>query len=165
MSEAFVLSQPEPQPPRRARVALIKRLADVVCLPGSRVNAFERAMTADLLVEMLREAAPAERARVARRLAGLTEIPSSLLRLLLRDGVEVARPLLEEAQLSDSDAQGVIAALNAAPDLGVFRRMEDAGVTGLVSYPLLYTIGPGATLDQKRKALEAWGETFIAGYR
>ena len=59
----------------------------------------------------------------------------------------------------------IIAALNAAPDLGVFRRMEDAGVTGLVSYPLLYTIGPGATLDQKRKALEAWGETFIAGYR
>ena len=95
--------------PARARVALIKRLADVVGLPGSRVNAFERAMTADLLVEMLREAHPAERARVARRLAQLTEIPSSLLRLLLRDGVEVSRPILEQAQLSDSDLLSCIA--------------------------------------------------------
>ena len=47
-------------------------------------------MTADLLVEMLREASPAERARVARRLATLTEIPNPLVRLLLRDEVEVA---------------------------------------------------------------------------
>ena len=100
---------PAPRTAARARMALIKRLADVVGLPGSRVNAFERAMTADLLVEMLRDAHPAERGRVARRLALLTEIPSSLLRLLLRDGVEVARPILEGAQLSDGDLLGCIA--------------------------------------------------------
>ena len=52
---------PAPREPTRARMALIKRLADVVGLPGSRVNAFERAVTADLLVEMLREAHPSER--------------------------------------------------------------------------------------------------------
>ncbi|MDD3836767.1 MAG: hypothetical protein PHG43_02900, partial [Phenylobacterium sp.] len=34
-------------PTFRARHALLRRLADVVCLPSSRVNAFERAMTAD----------------------------------------------------------------------------------------------------------------------
>ena len=79
----------------RARAALLKRLADVCCLPSSRVNAFERAMTADLLVEMLREAAVEERARVARRLANLTEVPATLARLLLRDRIEVARALLE----------------------------------------------------------------------
>ena len=59
---------PEPAsapPESKARKALLKRLADVVSLPASRVNAFERAMTADLLVEMLREAHPDERARVA----------------------------------------------------------------------------------------------------
>jgi uncharacterized protein (DUF2336 family) len=85
-------------------VALFKRLADVVCLPASRVNAFERSMTADLLVDMLREAPLEDRARVARRLASLNEIPATLVRLLLRDAVEVAQPLLENcASLSDVD--------------------------------------------------------------
>jgi uncharacterized protein (DUF2336 family) len=91
-------------PPSRARGALFKRLADVVYLPSSRVNAFERSMIADLLVEMLREARPEERAKVARRLTNLTEIPPALTRLLLRDDIEVAAPLLEECvALSDAD--------------------------------------------------------------
>jgi uncharacterized protein (DUF2336 family) len=88
----------------RARVALFKRLADVVCLPASRVNAFERSVTADLLVDMLREAPTEDRIRVARRLCVLTEIPASLVRLLLRDQIEVAGPLIETcAALSDVD--------------------------------------------------------------
>ena len=89
MSEAsptapFPQAEP-PRPPARARAALLKRLADVVCLPASRVNAFERAMTADLLVEMLRDAVVEEREKVARRLANLVEMPGTLVRLLLRD--------------------------------------------------------------------------------
>jgi len=91
-------------PPSRARQTLLRRLADVVSLPSSRVNAFERAMTGDLLVDMLREAAPDERLRVARRLAPLSEIPTTLTRLLLRDLIEVAKPLLVDcASLSDCD--------------------------------------------------------------
>lgn len=91
-------------PASRARLALFKRLADVVCLPASRVNAFERSMTADLLVEMLREAVVSERLRVARRLASLSEIPNTLVRLLLRDVFEVSRELLENCtSLSDAD--------------------------------------------------------------
>ncbi len=95
----------EDQPPLgKARLALLKRLADVVCLPSSRVNAFERAMTADLLLEMLREASPDQRLRVARRLANLTDIPVRMLRLLLRDDIEVARALLtDETALSEAD--------------------------------------------------------------
>ncbi len=80
----------------RARRALVKRLADVVCLPSSRVNAFERSMTADLLVEMLRDGEAEDRSRVARRLAGLTEVPTSVLRLLLRDEIAISAPLLED---------------------------------------------------------------------
>ncbi|MBO9707678.1 MAG: DUF2336 domain-containing protein [Caulobacter sp.] len=88
----------------RSRAALLKRLADVVCLPASRINAFERGMTADLLVEMLRDAAPLEREKVARRLANLAEMPGTLVRLLLRDEVLVARALLENSpNLSDAD--------------------------------------------------------------
>lgn len=93
-----------PAPPSRARAALFKRLADVVCLPLSRVNAFERSMIADLLVEMLREATVEERARVGRRLANLVEIPPTLVRLLLRDVYEVSKALLEDCpSLSDPD--------------------------------------------------------------
>ena len=94
----------EPAPKFRARAALLKRLADVVCLPSSRVNAFERSMTADVLVDMLREAEPAERLRVARRLANLTEAPPTLVRLLLRDELQVAAALLEHSSaLTDAD--------------------------------------------------------------
>jgi uncharacterized protein (DUF2336 family) len=106
-TEAFSLEAPaemEPAPRSRARAALLKRLADVVCLPTSRVNTFERAVTADLLVEILREAETDDRARVARRLANLTEIPPTLVRLLLRDAFEVSDVLLEHGgALSDVD--------------------------------------------------------------
>ncbi|MFI4973531.1 MAG: DUF2336 domain-containing protein [Caulobacterales bacterium] len=98
---------PEAEPPRaknRARLALLKRLADVVSLPSSRVNSFERAVTADLLVEILREAEFDERAKVARRIAGLMEIPNCLVRLILRDDLDIAFPLLSEStSLSDAD--------------------------------------------------------------
>ena len=88
----------------RSRAALLKRLADVVSLPASRINAFERAMTADLLVEMLRDAITVEREKVARRLANLTEMPGVLVRMLLRDELPVARALLENSPtLSDAD--------------------------------------------------------------
>ena len=108
MSEAASRSPfEEPEAPRaapRSRTALLKRLADVVCLPTSRINAFERSMTADLLVEMLRDANVSERERVARRLAMLVEMPGVLVRLLLRDELPVARALLVEAEkLSDAD--------------------------------------------------------------
>ena len=88
----------------RARRMLIRRLADVVCLPTSRVNTFERAVTADLLVEMLREGEPVDRLRVSRRLVGLGDLPTPILRLLLRDEIEIAAPLLDDAT-SVSDAE------------------------------------------------------------
>ncbi|KQY31030.1 hypothetical protein ASD21_08145 [Caulobacter sp. Root1455] len=100
----FASPEPEPAATPRSRAALLKRLADVVCLPASRINAFERAMTADLLVEMLRDAVVGEREKVARRLANLTEMPGVLVRLLLRDELPVARTLLEHApSLTDAD--------------------------------------------------------------
>jgi uncharacterized protein (DUF2336 family) len=112
LSEAIPAIEPDARPPSRARATLFKRLADVVCLPASRVNSFERAMTADLLVEMLRAAKMEERAKVAQRLAHLTEIPNALLRLLLRDHPEVARPILTESTSTpDSPASARLTAL------------------------------------------------------
>jgi uncharacterized protein (DUF2336 family) len=125
-----------PAPPAvRSRATLLKRLADVVCLPGSRVNAFERAMTADLLIEMLREAAPEERAKVARRLANLSDIPSALGRLLLRDDIAIAGALLEHCQ-TIGDADLIHCALAAGTDhrrlIAMRRGVGEAVVDALV---------------------------------
>lgn len=61
-------------------------------------------MTADLLLELLREANVAERERVARRLAMMSDPPGPLVRMLSRDALSVARPLLEGvAHLNDAD--------------------------------------------------------------
>ena len=88
----------------RARHALLKRLADVVSLPTSRINAFERSVTGDLLVEMLRLAAPDERARVAARLAPIAQLPNALARMQQRDEPRVPGLLIEQcASLSDAD--------------------------------------------------------------
>ena len=105
MSEpASALPEDAPAPMLRARHALLKRLADVVSLPASRINAFERSVTGDLLVEMLRLAAPVERKRVAARIAPLSELPNSLTRMLLRDEPEIAALLIEQcASLTDAD--------------------------------------------------------------
>jgi uncharacterized protein (DUF2336 family) len=104
MSEPAVELPEDATPAVRARHALLKRLADVVSLPASRINAFERAVTGDLLVEMLRLAAPAERKRVALRLAPLSELPNSLTRMLLRDDPDIAGLLIEQcASLTDAD--------------------------------------------------------------
>ena len=76
----------------------------MVSLPASRVNAFERAVTGDLLVEMLRLALPEDRRRVAARLAPLAELPNALARILLRDEPDIAGLLIEQcASLSDAD--------------------------------------------------------------
>ena len=110
MSETLQLGESETppaqaEPPKhRARLALLKRLADVVSLPSSRVNTFERSVTADLLVEILRDADFEERLRVSRRISTLAEIPNCLVRLILRDDLDIAAPLLADSTaLSDAD--------------------------------------------------------------
>jgi len=131
---------PDSPPESRARKALLKRLADVVSLPASRVNAFERAMTADLLVEMLREAEPPERMRVAARVTPLAEIPNSLVRLLLRDEVEIARLLLDDcASLTDADL------IACARDTGVAHRQAIALRRGVSEVVAEYLAGFGET--------------------
>lgn len=115
-----------PESGSRARRALLRRLADVVSLPASRVNAFERAVTGDLLVEMLRLANPDERRRVAARISGLAELPNNLTRMLLRDEPDIAGHLIEEcAALTDSDL------VACARDTGPEHRFLIAGRRGL----------------------------------
>lgn len=130
--------------PLRARHALLKRLADVVSLPASRINAFERAVTGDLLVEMLRLAAPRERRRVAARLAPLSELPNSLARMLLRDEPEIAGLLIDQcASLTDADL------VACARDAGPEHRLLMAGRRGLseVVTETLFSFGEPACIE------------------
>ena len=61
-------------------------------------------------------------------------------------------------------ANRVIMALTSQPDFDQWRRFEDQGVTGMISYPLNFTIGPNTTVQQKRDALEQYANGIIAKY-
>ena len=52
--------------------------------------------------------------------------------------------------------------LTAPADVDQLRRFEDAGVTSLVSWPLLFTVGPQSSMDAKRRYLETYANDVIA---
>lgn len=86
------------------RRSLAKRLSDVICIPASQLTPQERHMAGDVLVEMLREADSDLRESVAKRLVMLNEAPRTILVLLAKDKIEVARHVLENSKsLTDSD--------------------------------------------------------------
>jgi len=58
----------------------------------------------------------------------------------------------------------VIAAIAGEPDLEVYRRLEKAGVTAFVSYPPAFHLGPGCSLEAKRRTIGTWSEKVIARY-
>lgn len=139
MIDAAAPAAPGPGPEgHRARQALLKRLADVVSLPASRINAFERSVVGDLLVEMLRLADPKERLRVAARLAPLSELPNALSRMLLRDTADIAGLLIDRcASLTDADLCA------AAQDTGLEHRLLMAQRRGLSEILTETLMSPG----------------------
>ena len=164
MAEVSISHDDEEEPaaqPLRARHALLKRLADVVSLPTSRINAFERAVTGDLLVEMLRLAAPEDRRRVAARLAPLAELPNSLARMLLRDEPEIAGLLIDQcASLSDADL------VACARDAGPEHRFLMSGRRGLseVVTETLFSFGEQACIEGVlRNATARLSQTGLEG--
>jgi probable F420-dependent oxidoreductase len=58
----------------------------------------------------------------------------------------------------------MVAPLAVPPDAALYRKLEDQGVSGTVSYPFSYTLGPRSTLDQKRAYLERFGNDVIAKF-
>lgn len=91
-------------PPSGVRKALLKRLSDVICIPASQLPPQERHMAGDVLVELLRDADIGMRASVAKRLVMLNEAPRTILIILAKDKIEVAKYILEKSKsLTDSD--------------------------------------------------------------
>jgi probable F420-dependent oxidoreductase len=58
-----------------------------------------------------------------------------------------------------------ILVLSAPAGVDELKRFEDAGVTSLVSWPLLFTVGPQSTMDAKRRYLETYADDVIAKLR
>lgn len=86
------------------RRQLAKRLSDVICIPASQLTPQERHMAGDVLVELLRDADLELREGVAKRLVMLNEAPRTILLMLAKDDISVARHVLEESRsLTDSD--------------------------------------------------------------
>jgi alkanesulfonate monooxygenase SsuD/methylene tetrahydromethanopterin reductase-like flavin-dependent oxidoreductase (luciferase family) len=73
------------------------------------------------------------------------------------------RALREEAGLAARPFE-VILAIAGEPDVALYRRLEQQGATGFVSYPPAYLLGPGCSLDAKRRAIESFGSKVIARY-
>ena len=132
-----------PPPPRatgRARQRLTRRLADIVCLPESRVSPQERWMTADVLEELLRNAAPELRAKVAERLADQAEAPAGLLRRLAQDDFAVAAPIVERSQaLTDFDMMEIARKGGPQHQMALARREQ---VSETVAAALASASGP-----------------------
>ena len=86
------------------RRQLTKRLSDVICIPASQLTPQERHMAGDVLVELLRTTDVEMRENVAKRLVMLNEAPRTILVILAKDEIQIARHILEKARgLTDSD--------------------------------------------------------------
>ena len=48
------------------------------------------------------------------------------------------------------------------PDGDAYRRLEERGASGTVSYPFTYALGPTSSLEQKRAYLEGFADQVIA---
>jgi probable F420-dependent oxidoreductase len=55
-----------------------------------------------------------------------------------------------------------IVPLVTGPEPDALRRLEDLGATGTVNYPFAYTVGPGATLEQKLDVMRRYGDEVIS---
>lgn len=86
----------------RGRRALTRRLIDVVGMPESLVSSQERRVASDLLFDILRESDADLRRKAASRFAHLNQGPKHVLRMLARDEIDIARPLLEDCKSFDS---------------------------------------------------------------
>ena len=100
MSETTQSSATAPTSP--AQDALVRRLIDVVAMPGSRIPPQDRAMAGDILLDMLLHVTDRERNLCASRLAVCRDAPRRVLRYLAQCAFPVARPLLEESDAFDA---------------------------------------------------------------
>lgn len=124
-------------PEHTVRRQLAKRLSDVICIPASHLTPQERHMAGDVLVELLRDADVKLRESVAKRLVMLNEAPRTILVILAKDDIQVARHVLEESNsLSDSDLIQIARKVSGAHRkvIAKRRKVSDAVVDAIVEF-------------------------------
>jgi alkanesulfonate monooxygenase SsuD/methylene tetrahydromethanopterin reductase-like flavin-dependent oxidoreductase (luciferase family) len=89
---------------------------------------------------------------------GSGDTPESATELLRR-----LRALRAQAGLGARPFEAIVA-VAGEPDLAVYRRLEEAGATAFVSYPPAFGLGPGCSLEAKRRAIGEWSAKLIARY-
>jgi len=89
---------------------------------------------------------------------GSGDTPESATDVLLR-----LHALRREAGLGKRPFEAIVAVVGE-PDPDVYHRLEDAGATAFVSYPPAYLLGPGCSLDAKRRAIGDWAAKVIARF-
>ncbi len=125
------------EPTSKVRKALVKRLSDVICIPSSQLPPQERHMAGDVLVELLRDADIKMRASVAKRLVMLNEVPRTILVILAKDDIEVAKHVLEKSKsLTDSDLIQICRKVSKEHRLTIAqrRKVTDAVVDVMVEF-------------------------------
>ncbi|NNE57104.1 MAG: DUF2336 domain-containing protein, partial [Hellea sp.] len=123
--------------PEVVRSQLARRLADVICIPESQLAPQERHMAGDVLVELLRDADIGLREAVAKRLVMLNEAPRTILMILAKDELKVARHILEKSKsLTDSDLIQIARKVPKTHRLVIAQRrhISDAVVDVLVEF-------------------------------
>ncbi len=85
---------------RAQRAHLVRALTDLVVLPARRISANERALVADMLLEIFALVEPALRIDVALRVARVREAPAALVREILLDEPDVAGTYLRSAEVA-----------------------------------------------------------------
>ncbi|NWG71273.1 MAG: DUF2336 domain-containing protein [Parvularculaceae bacterium] len=79
------------------RELMVRKLIDIVVLPAARISAHERALTGDVLLQVVDKVEEPLRVEIARRLARVAEAPPALVRLLLLDEPSVAKPIIQHS--------------------------------------------------------------------
>ena len=121
----------------QVRRYLAKRLSDVICIPASQLTPQERHMAGDVLVELLRSADIELRESVAKRLVMLNEAPRTILVMLAKDDIQVARHVLERSKsLTDSDLIQIANKVTSAhrKKMAERRKVSDAVADAIVQY-------------------------------
>jgi hypothetical protein len=79
------------------RELLVRKLIDIVVLPAARISANERALAADVLLQIVDKVEEPIRVEIGRRIARVAEAPPALVRMLLLDEPGVAQAVIRGA--------------------------------------------------------------------
>jgi len=141
-----------------AAFAILSVLFVLFVRPRLQMSPAPRALP-PILIGGQSEAAFKRAARLGDGWVGSGHTPDQVLGVMTR-----LNALRREAGRESAPFDAILV-LTAPPTLDDLRRFEDAGVTSLVSWPLLFTVGPQASMDDKRRHLETYANDVIAQLR